>query len=256
MTKLASVIPSCTKEPSNSLCHACQLGRHIRSPFTSSTSRALNNFDLIHCDLWTSPVVSVSGYKYYLVILDDCSHHLWTFPLRLKSDTFSNLANFFAHVTTQYGATIKAVQCDNGCEFDNSSARTFFLTYGAHLRMSCPYTSSQNGKAERIIRSINNIVRSLLFQASMPASYWAEALATATYLLNILPTKMLQFATPHFALHGSLPSYDHLRVFGCKCYPNLSAIAAHKLAPNSNLCVFLGYLAHHKGYRCLDLDSN
>jgi len=90
----------------------------------------------------------------------------------------------------------------------------------------------------------------------MPASYWAEALATATYLLNILPTKMLQFATPHFALHGSLPSYDHLRVFGCKCYPNLSATTAHKLAPRSVLCVFLGYSAHHKGYRCLDLDSN
>jgi len=90
----------------------------------------------------------------------------------------------------------------------------------------------------------------------MPASYWAEALATATYLLNILPTKTLQFATPHFALHGSLPSYDHLRVFGCKCYPNLSATTAHKLAPRSVLCVFLGYSAHHKGYRCLDLDSN
>ena len=77
----------------------------------------------------------VSGYKYYLVILDDCSHYLWTFPLRLKSDTFSALANFFAHVTTQYGATIKAVQSDNGREFDNSSARTFFLTHGAHLRI-------------------------------------------------------------------------------------------------------------------------
>jgi len=59
-----------------------------------------------------------------------------------KSDTFSTLANFFAHVTTQYGATIKAVQCDNGREFDNSSARTFLLAHGVHLRKSCPYTSS------------------------------------------------------------------------------------------------------------------
>ena len=142
MTKLASVIPSCNKELSTSLCHACQLGRHVRLPFTSSTSSATNKFDLIHCDLWTSPVSSVSGFKYYLVILDDCSHYLWTFPLCLKSDTFSILANFFAHVTTQNGATIKAVQCNNGREFDNSSARTFFLTHGAHLRMSCPYTSS------------------------------------------------------------------------------------------------------------------
>ena len=122
--------------------------------------------------------------------------------------------------------------------------------------MSWPYTSAQNGKAERIIRSTNNIIRSLLFQASMPPSYWVEALATATYLLNILPTKTLQFVTPHFALHGKLPSYDHLRVFGCVCYPNLSATASHKLAPRSTLCVFLGYSPHHKGYRCLDTVSN
>ena len=122
--------------------------------------------------------------------------------------------------------------------------------------MSCPYTSPQNGKAERIIRTINNVVRSLLFQASMPPVYWVEALSTATVLLNILPTKTLQFSTPHFALFAKLPTYDHLRVFGCKCYPNLSATAPHKLAPRSALCVFLGYSAHHKGYRCLDLSSN
>jgi transposase InsO family protein len=112
--------------------------------------------------LWTSPILSVSGFKYYLVILDDYSHFLWTFPLRLKSDTFSTLSQFFAYARTQFGASIKAVQCDNGREFDNSTSRTFFLTHGAQLRMSCPYTSAQNGKAERIIRSTKNMVRSPL----------------------------------------------------------------------------------------------
>jgi hypothetical protein len=198
----------------------------------------------------------VSGYKYYLVILDDCTHYLWAFPLRVKFDTFSTLANFIAYASTQFGAHVKAIQCDNGREFDNSSARTFLLSQGIHLHMSCPYTSPQNGKAERIIWSINNVVRSLLFQASMPPSYWVEALSTATGLLNILPTKTLAFSTPHLALHGTPPVYDHLRVFGCKCYPNLSATTSHKLAPRSALCVFLGYSDHHKGYRCLDLSSN
>jgi hypothetical protein len=107
--QLVSVIASCNKELGSSLCHACQLGHHIRSPFPTSTSRATSNFDLIHYDLWTSLVVSISGFKYYLVILDDCSHYLWTFPLRLKSDTLPTLANLFTYVTTQYGATIKAV---------------------------------------------------------------------------------------------------------------------------------------------------
>jgi hypothetical protein len=57
-------------------CHAYQLGKHTRLPFCSSSHRAENPFDLIHLDLWTSPVVSVSGSKYYLVILDDFTHYL------------------------------------------------------------------------------------------------------------------------------------------------------------------------------------
>jgi hypothetical protein len=77
-------------------------------------------FDLLHLDLWTSLVVSVSGSKYYLVILDDFTHYLWTFSLKQKSDTFTTLSNFFAYIATQFSCTVKAIQCDNGCEFDNS----------------------------------------------------------------------------------------------------------------------------------------
>ena len=84
---------------------------------------------------------SISGYKYYLVIVDDFSHYSWTFPLRAKSEAFSTLSHFFAWVSTQFGLTIKAVQCDNGREFDNHASRSFFLSRGVQLRMSCPYTS-------------------------------------------------------------------------------------------------------------------
>jgi hypothetical protein len=187
-------------------CHACQLGKHTRLPFCISSHRAEHAFDLMHLDLWASPVVSVSGYKYYLVILDDFTHYLWTFPLKLKSDTFTTLSNFFAYVSNLFGRKVKAIQCDNGREFDNSSTRIFLLSNDTQLRMSCPYTSSQNGKVERIIRSINNVIRTLLIQASLPERYWAEGLHTATYLLNRLPTKAIQVACPHIALFGSAPS--------------------------------------------------
>jgi hypothetical protein len=130
----------------------------------------------------------VSGSKYYLVILNDFTHYLWTFPLKLKSGTFTTLSNFFAYLSTQFGRTVKAIQCDNGREFDNSSTRIFLLSNGTQLRMSCPYTSPQNGKAECIIHSVNNVIRTLLIQASLSGRYWAEGLHTATYLLNRLPT--------------------------------------------------------------------
>jgi hypothetical protein len=181
---------------------------------------------------------------------------MWTFSLRVKSDTFSTLLHFFSYVSTQFGRTIKAIQCDNGREFDNASSRTFFANKGVLLWMSCPYTSPQNGKTKRILRTINNMLRFLLFQASIPAHYWVEGFHTATYLLNRLSTKAISTTSTYFTLHRVAPSYEHLRVFGCACYPNLSAKATHKLAPRSIRCIFLGYSADHKGYRCLDLTTN
>jgi hypothetical protein len=79
----------------------------------------------------------------------------------------------------------------------------------------------------------------LMFQASILAAYWVEALHTTTYLLNLRTTKTLSFATPHLVLFGVHPDLSHLQVFGCKCYPNLAAIAAHKLAPCFVVCVLL-----------------
>ena len=171
----------------STLCHACQLGCHVRLPFSASTSRTTRPFELVHCDLWTSPILSVSGNKYFLVILDDFTHFLWTVPLRQKSDAYASLSAFRAFAHTQFGLPLVSIQCDNGREFDNNKLHSLAATHGIHIRFSCPYTSQQNGKAERIICTVNDIVRSLLFQASLPPRFWAEALHTATHVLNRLP---------------------------------------------------------------------
>src|SRR6266480_1468046 len=74
----------------------------------------------------------------------------------------------------------------------------------------------------------------------------------ATLLVNICPCRARWLYTPHHLLFGAPPAYDDLRIFGCRCYPNTTATAAHKLTPRSLPCVFLGYPANTKGYRCYD----
>ena len=242
----------CNKVCRAHVCHACQLGKHVRLPFSRSTSVSSACFDLIHCDLWTSPIVSISGFRYYLVIVDDYSHYYWSFPLKHKSCAASKIVAFFAYARTQFNTTIRSLQADNGTEFLNSTIDALLTRNGTVLRLSCPYTSQQNGKAERAIRTINDTMRTLLFHAHLPENLWAESLAAATYLLNRRPCKAVQSLVPYTRLHGRPPSYNTLRVFGCLCYPNTASTAAHKLKPRSLPCVFLGYPSNHRGYRCFD----
>jgi hypothetical protein len=75
-------------------------------------------------------------------------------------------------------------------------------------------------------------------------------------MLNRLPTTAIQAACHHLALFGSAPSYEHMCVFGCTCYPNTTTTVSHKLSTHSTRCVFLGYSVDDKGYRCLDLSTN
>ncbi|KAJ9566010.1 hypothetical protein OSB04_001976 [Centaurea solstitialis] len=242
----------CSSQTS-SLCHACQLGKHCRLPFTSSSTKTSRVFELIHSDLWTSPITSLSGFKYYVLFLDDFSHFLWVFPLRAKSEVFSIFKTFRAYVLNQFKTDIQLFQCDNGREFNNQPFLDFFKTHGIKIRFSCPYTSPQNGKAERTIRTINNTIRTSLIQASLPPTFWVEALLSSVHTFNLLPSTTIQYKTPFEMLFGFFPSYSHLRVFGCLCYPNTSPTAPHKLAPRSSACVYLGPSPDHRGYRCLDL---
>jgi hypothetical protein len=222
-------------------------------PFSSSTTRTTRPFELIHYNLWTSPVLSTFGFKYFLVILDDFTHFLWTIPLRLKSDAYAVLASFHAFAHTQFNLPFASIQCENGREFDNAKLHSLDAAHGIHILFSCPYTSQQNGKVERVIRIVNDIVRPLLLQASLPPHFWAEALHHATHLLNRLPTKTISAPSPYFALHHTHPDYLSLRVFGYLCYPNTVSTMSHKLAPRSSAYVVLGYSPHHKGHRCMNL---
>ncbi|CAI9259843.1 unnamed protein product [Lactuca saligna] len=119
--------------------------------------------------------------------------------------------------------------CDNGREFSNQLLLSYFQTNGISVCFSCPYTSPQNDKAKRSIRSINNILHTILFQVSLSTKFWVEALHTAIHTLNLLPTTTLPIK------------------------PRLSAIAPHKLSPRSSACVYLGPASDHKGHKCLDL---
>jgi histone deacetylase 1/2 len=145
------------------------------------------------------------------------------------------------------------MQTDWGGEYEKLN--TFFQRVGIVHHVSCPHAHQQNGYAERKHRHIVKVGLALLANASMPLKYWDDTFITTTFLINLLPTKVLNLESPTEKLLHVKPNYESLRVFGCASWPNLCLYNKHKLSFRSKRCVFLGYSFRHKGVKCLDVTT-
>lgn len=91
----------------------------------------------------------------------------------------------------------------------------------------------------------------MLFDAQLEQRYWAEAINTAVYLQNILPTKPID-VTPYELWTGVKPKVDHLRIFGCTAWVHIPKVKRKKLDATAQKLIFVGYSPEHKAYRFLD----
>lgn len=77
-----SKVININKSRTTTLCEPCQMGKRTRLQFFSSSSHVSKPLEMIHCDLWgPSPVVSIQGFKYNVVFIDEFSRYTWLYPL-------------------------------------------------------------------------------------------------------------------------------------------------------------------------------
>lgn len=78
-----------------------------------------------------------------------------------------------------------------------------------------------------------------------------DAILTASYLINRMPTKILQYITPLESSKKSFPesrinSALPLKIFGCTAYVHIPKRSRSKLDPRAEKCIFLGYPPNKK----------
>ena len=108
---------------------------------------------------------------------------------------------------------------------------------------------SMNGVAERRNRTLQDMVRSMISHSSLPESLWGEALKTAVYILNRVPSKSIA-KTPYELWTRKKPSIRHLHVWGCPSQarapyrPN-----EKKLDERTVSYYFAGYVKCSRGFK-------
>jgi hypothetical protein len=85
----------------------------------------------------------------------------------------------------------------------------------------------------------------------VPKQFCSDVVLTTCYLINRMPSSILDGTSPHSLFWSSSPSFSlPLKVFGCVCYVHNLGPGYDKLDPHDTKCVFLGYSTTQKGYRC------
>ncbi|KAK4406722.1 Retrovirus-related Pol polyprotein from transposon RE2 [Sesamum angolense] len=199
-------------------CESCELGKHHRASFPPRVEkRSSSPFTLVHSDIWgPCRFESLRGFRYFITFIDDYSRMTWVYLLKDRSQVPTIITSFYNEIYTQFSVNIRILRTDNALEFVQKSVSDFCNSKGILHQTSCPYTSQQNGVAERKHRHLLDVARTIMTHMHVPKSYWGDAVLTACYLINRMPSTVLHGDTPYSCIFPDQPLFGIApRVFGC-----------------------------------------
>lgn len=243
----------CNLSPVPSKCEHCILGKQTRSavPKVREGEKAERRGGSTYLDLQgPASVRSATGNLYSLDIVDDKTSMSWAIPIPSKEAAFPALRNWVLAREVELGHKLGKFQIDNG-ELLSTACRAFLAERGYSQRLTAPYTSAQNGRVERLHRTLMDRARAMRLAANVPPNRWDEFLVTANYLTTRTPSRSLPGGmTPFEAWHGRKPDLSHLREIGCRAFVLIQNTHNPKIYERSVECVLIGYGADSKTYRC------
>ncbi|MBW0478285.1 hypothetical protein O181_018000 [Austropuccinia psidii MF-1] len=193
--------------PSSSMCETCMMGKLTLLPFSSSFEMVYQPLECVHIDL-VGPITpqSRSGYCYFMTIVDQFTAFKFVEFLKTKDEAFKEFLEWKIYAENFHYLKIKKLVSDRGGEFENKNFSELAASCGFIHLFAPTSTPEHNGFSEHANRTILNKARCLLLTSKLPRSYWAEAVNTASFLSNLMPT----------------PSTDNLSPF-LACFPSLAA---------------------------------
>ncbi|KAG2876788.1 hypothetical protein PC115_g23527 [Phytophthora cactorum] len=256
-TKMIMDAKTPSKSSAPSLCRGCKQGKMVQKPFPiNCDKRRYDTFELLHFDI-CGPMEekSLGGSKYLILIVDEASGCMKGFCLRAKSESEDCIRTYIMKVQKQFGKKVKFVRHDGAREFATNSLKDFYEDEGIEQQTTVPYAHQTNGTAERAIRTIVTIGRSMLHHTKLDKCFWAEAAMTAIYVKNRLPSPKIELKTLFEIVYKSKPSVKHMRVFGCRTYILTPKEKRLKWDPKARAGLFLGYEEVSKAYRLYAIEA-
>ena len=234
-----------TEKALEDVCGPCMEGKMTNGPMPLRTELCKVPGEVIHTDVAHINVPSLGGAKYFVTFLDEASGHITARAIKRKNDASTELIKYVAWIERQSGTRVKRITMDGADKTDYAQAVNKLSLEGVEFNPTAPYSPAENGRAERVNRTLNGTVRAMLSQAGLPEEFWAECLMTATQVRNCLP-KADKKKSPEEELTSRVPSVAHFRVFGSLVWTRVADKKRRKLDPKAKRGVLLGSVSYGK----------
>lgn len=243
--------------PNDELCEACINGKQTRLSFNKEKDKSYVKRPLlnVHSDV-CGPITpsTVNNKNYFVLFVDEYTHYCVTYLLMYKSDVFSAFKDYVAKSEARFDNKIINLYIDNGREYLSNEMTAYCVEKGISYHLTVPRTPQLNEVSERMVRTITERARAMISGAKIEKLFWGEAVLTATYLINLTPTKGLkQIKTSYEMWHDRKPKLKYLRVFGSTVYVH-DKIKRNKFDDESWKGILVGY--EPNGYKVWDEETN
>jgi hypothetical protein len=238
-------------------CIPCLIGKHPQQPYTNYGNRATKICELLHMDTCGPfPVMTPHKKSLFWGLLDDKSNFGHVGLLSAKSDVFQDYKKVEASWEAKSGNRVIAIRMDGAKEFSLGNMGAYLKSRGITMQITAPYAHSQNGKAERFVRTIEDGAQTLLADSKLTMSFWGDAALTMNYLRNRAPTVALPSGVTAFEMmNHRKPNLSNLRVWGCQCFVTIPPELCSKGGPRRLEAIFVGYEEDRIGWRVRDLQG-
>ena len=99
-------------------------------------------------------------------------------------------------IENQFQAKVSILRSDNGTKYYNSILGIFFEKKWILHQSSYTDTLEQNGIAERKNKHLLEVARAMMFYMYLLKYLWGDVVLTSSYLINRMPSKVLQYSNP------------------------------------------------------------
>lgn len=227
--------------PKGEICHACDVGKATRVISEVPRNRATVPFQRLHLDIVQMEMVRQTKEQFFAHLTCDMTRMHFVSVMAHKSQVTEAVIEIVTLIESQFELQVKTIRSDNETSLGNEF-NAWIRDKGMVLEFSAPRCPQQNGNAERAGGVITTKARTMMIHAGIPPQMWPHGIMTAVYLLNRLPSRVLNWMSPieccnvwkrmrlergesiptdmealaNETLPVDKPSIKHLKAFGCE----------------------------------------